>query len=178
MIDNILFNKIAAYLSLIKEIKKPFGKIQLILCGDFYQLPPITNTYCFNSNIWNKLNLRKVELKKQMRQINDEYFQYVLEQVKINNITNDIFLKLSELKNKTIHKDIKPTILYSKNIDVEKINQNEFLTEKEARELLQKKATWFWQMRKDGLLPFRKIGKSIYYSKKEINHLLETSKQK
>jgi len=127
MIDNILFNKIAAYLSLIKEIKKPFGKIQLILCGDFYQLPPITNTYCFNSNIWNKLNLRKVELKKQMRQINDEYFQYVLEQVKINNITNDIFLKLSELKNKTIHKDIKPTILYSKNIDVEKINQNEFL---------------------------------------------------
>ena len=60
----------------------------------------------------------------------------------------------------------------------DKLNQNEFLTEKEARELLQKKATWFWQMRKDGLLPFRKIGKSIYYSKKEINQLLENSKQK
>jgi predicted DNA-binding transcriptional regulator AlpA len=57
-------------------------------------------------------------------------------------------------------------------------NQNEFLTEKAAREFLQKKTTWFWQMRKDGLLPFRKIGKSIYYSKKEINQLLETSKQK
>lgn len=57
-------------------------------------------------------------------------------------------------------------------------NQNEFLTEKAAMELLQKKTTWFWQMRKDGLLPFRKIGKSIYYSKKEINQLLETSKQK
>jgi predicted DNA-binding transcriptional regulator AlpA len=42
---------------------------------------------------------------------------------------------------------------------------------------LQKKTTWFWQMRKDGLLPCRKIGKSIYYSKKEINQLLETSKQ-
>ena len=60
----------------------------------------------------------------------------------------------------------------------EHLNQNEFLTEREARELLQKKTTWFWQMRKDGLLPFRKIGKSIYYSKKEINQLLETSKQK
>ena len=59
----------------------------------------------------------------------------------------------------------------------EHLNQNEFLTEKAARELLQKKTTWFWQMRKDGLLPFRKIGKSIYYSKKEINQLLETSKQ-
>ena len=60
----------------------------------------------------------------------------------------------------------------------DKLSQNEFLTEKEARELLQKKTTWFWQMRKDGLLPFRKIGKSIYYSKKEINQLLENSKQK
>lgn len=55
-------------------------------------------------------------------------------------------------------------------------NQNEFLTEKEARGILQKKTTWFWQMRKNGVLPFRKIGKSIYYSKKEINQLLETSK--
>ena len=127
MIDNVLFNKIAAYLSLIKGIKKPFGKIQLILCGDFYQLPPVENTYCFNSNIWNRLNLQKIELKKQMRQIDDSYFQYMLEQVKINNITDDIFSKLSELKNKTIHSEIKPTILYSKNVDVNKINQNEFL---------------------------------------------------
>ncbi len=60
----------------------------------------------------------------------------------------------------------------------DKLSQNEFLTEKEARELLQKKTTWLWQMRKEGLLPFRKIGKSIYYSKKEINQLLENSKQK
>jgi predicted DNA-binding transcriptional regulator AlpA len=59
----------------------------------------------------------------------------------------------------------------------EHLSQDEFLTEKEARVFLQKKTTWFWQMRKDGLLPFRKIGKSIYYSKKEINQLLETSKQ-
>lgn len=127
MVDNILFNKIAAYLSLIKGIKKPFGKIQLILCGDFYQLPPIHNTYCFESNIWNKLNLIKVELKKQMRQIDDSYFQYMLEQIKINNISNDIYSKLSELTNKQINTEIRPTILFSKNVDIDKINQNEFL---------------------------------------------------
>ena len=127
MIDNILFNKIAAYLSLIKEVKKPFGKIQLILCGDFYQLPPIENTYCFNSNIWNRLNFQKIELKKQMRQQYDKEFQYMLEQIKINNITNDIFSKLTKLKNKTINSEIQPTILYSKNIDIDKINQNKFL---------------------------------------------------
>ena len=55
-------------------------------------------------------------------------------------------------------------------------SQNDFITENEAKELLHKKSTWFWKMRKDKILPFRKIGKSIYYSKKEINHLLENSK--
>ena len=53
---------------------------------------------------------------------------------------------------------------------------NEFITESQAKEILQKKSTWFWQMRKNGMLPFRKIGKSIYYSKTEINQLLENSK--
>ena len=130
MVDNIFFNKIAAYLSLIKEVKKPFGKIQLILCGDFYQLPPIENTYCFNSNIWNRLNIQTIELKQQMRQQYDKEFQYILEQVKINNITNNIYSKLLELKNtnnKNINSEIRPTILYSKNINVDQINQNEFL---------------------------------------------------
>ena len=56
------------------------------------------------------------------------------------------------------------------------ITQNEFITESQAKEILQKKSTWFWQMRKIGVLPFRKIGKSIFYSKTEMNQLLENSK--
>ena len=54
--------------------------------------------------------------------------------------------------------------------------QNDFITENEAKERLHKKSTWFWQMRKNGMLPYRKIGKSIYYSITEINQLLENSK--
>lgn len=60
--------------------------------------------------------------------------------------------------------------------DGRQVIQNEFITESQAKEILQKKSTWFWQMRKTGILPFRKIGKSIYYSKNEINQLLENSK--
>lgn len=130
MIDDILFNKIAAYLSLIKEIKKPFGKIQLILCGDFYQLPPIENTYCFNSKIWDKLNIKTILLTKQMRQLYDQEFQYILEQIKINNITDEIYSKLLELKNSSSNNSmttIIPTILYSKNIDIDKINEDQFI---------------------------------------------------
>jgi ATP-dependent exoDNAse (exonuclease V) alpha subunit len=126
MIDNVLFSKIAAYLSLIKQIKKPFGNVQIILCGDFFQLAPINNDYCFTSKIWSKLKINIVELKMQMRQLNDEKLKYIIENVKINNITDEIYEELEKLKYNKIDSDIKPTILYSKNIDVDKINQQEF----------------------------------------------------
>jgi hypothetical protein len=48
-----------------------------------------------------------------------------------------------------------------------------YITEKKAIELINKKSTWFWQMRKSGKLPFKKIGRTIYYSFSEINSLLE-----
>lgn len=126
MIDNKLFNKIAAYLSLIKEIKKPFGGIQLILCGDFYQLPPINNTYCFNSNIWNRLKINTIELTEKMRQIDDFKFQKLLDDIKINNITDNVYSELKLLKKNKLNSDIKPTIIYSKNVDVNSINNSEF----------------------------------------------------
>lgn len=126
MIDNILFSKIAAYLSLIKQIKKPFGGIQIILCGDFYQLPPINNTYCFKAKIWNKLRINTIVLKNAMRQIDDKKFQIILENIKINNITDEIYNELQKLQYNKLNSDITPTILYSKNIDIDKINNKEF----------------------------------------------------
>lgn len=53
-----------------------------------------------------------------------------------------------------------------------------FVTEKEARLLFNRKSTWFWQMRKNGILPFSKIGKSIYYSVNDIDALIENNKTK
>tara|TARA_Y100000748_G_scaffold266478_1_gene236897 strand:+ start:433 stop:1680 length:1248 start_codon:yes stop_codon:yes gene_type:complete len=69
-------------LQLTKNNKKPFGGIQIILIGDLYQLPPvITNDeedvmnrlypdghFFFNSNVVNKIDLIKFELKHVYRQ--------------------------------------------------------------------------------------------------------------
>jgi len=52
----------------------------------------------------------------------------------------------------------------------------DFITEKEAKEIFKRKSTWFWQMRKAGILPFSKVGKSTYYSIKDLNAVLENSK--
>lgn len=126
MMDDILFNKIGAYLSLIKEIKKPFGKIQLILCGDFFQLPPVNNDYCFKSNIWNMLKIKIIELKQPMRQQNDLELQELLHNIKINNITDNVYNKLKTRMIKPLNTKIQATKLYSKNIDIDRINKQEF----------------------------------------------------
>lgn len=52
----------------------------------------------------------------------------------------------------------------------------DYITEKQAKELLKKKSTWFWSMRKTGQLKFSKIGKAIYYSKSDIMKLFEQNK--
>lgn len=54
--------------------------------------------------------------------------------------------------------------------------ENGFITEKQAMSLFKRRSTWFWQMRKCGALPYSKVGKSIYYSLKDIEALLESSK--
>jgi hypothetical protein len=51
---------------------------------------------------------------------------------------------------------------------------NGFITEKDAITIINKKSTWFWQMRKTGQLRFKKIGQTIYYSVDDINSLLQS----
>ena len=73
-------------LQLTKGNKRPFGGIQIVLIGDLYQLPPvITNDeedvmnklypdghFFFNSNVINKIDLIKFELKHVYRQSDEE----------------------------------------------------------------------------------------------------------
>ncbi|CAH0563392.1 unnamed protein product [Brassicogethes aeneus] len=44
MVDGGYFEKIEAVARHVRKNDKPFGGIQLILCGDFFQLPPVTKS--------------------------------------------------------------------------------------------------------------------------------------
>jgi len=52
------------------------------------------------------------------------------------------------------------------------------IPENEAKELLNKGSTWFWNKRKSGELNGRKFGNKWYYSRSEIQNLIENGKQK
>jgi ATP-dependent DNA helicase PIF1 len=74
--------------------QKPFGGIQLVFTGDFYQLPPVGNgnteesTFCFESLKWyNTFTIdNHIELTTMFRQ-NDPIFQSILLNIRKGNIT-------------------------------------------------------------------------------------------
>lgn len=127
MMDNELFDVINQLLMRIKGNEKPFGGVQLLLVGDFYQLPPITGDYCFTSPNWNKLELKIVVLTELIRQKDDNVLQRILEEIRNGKPSDETMKILEDLKNtKFTNKQIKPTRLYPINKNVDKINNYEF----------------------------------------------------
>lgn len=127
MMDNELFELINELLKKIKGNSRIFGGVQMILVGDFYQLPPINGDFCFVSPIWILLNLKKVVLIDLIRQKDDNKLQEILCEIRNGSIKKETFEFLEGLKEKEFkNKEIIPTRLYPININVDKINNYEF----------------------------------------------------
>lgn len=129
MMDNQLFELINNLLKYIKKNDMVFGGIQVILVGDFHQLPPIENDYCFTSPIWNDLALSSIVLTEIIRQKDDDELKKILEEIRNENITENTMeiLKNLVITDKKYKEDeIKPTRLYPINVNVDKINAYEY----------------------------------------------------
>ena len=78
MLDSETMKYIDTVLRKVREKNLPFGGIQTILIGDFFQLPPVKKNlkdsdFCFNSQTWKELNLAPVVLKEVKRQTDKEF---------------------------------------------------------------------------------------------------------
>jgi ATP-dependent DNA helicase PIF1 len=107
----------------IRGNEKPFGGIQLLFSGDFYQLPPIENdSFCFESPLWNKIFKKEnqIEFKTIFRQ-KDDTFQNILNEIRVGTLTkeNEIILKRYLNRN---HKEVKPAKLYPLRYKVDNMN--------------------------------------------------------
>ncbi len=111
----------------IKQDSRPFGGMQVILCGDFFQLPPIPeqgqeqSNFAYKSDSWEELNLTICYLQEQHRQIDDSFLK-VLNDIRSQDVTEYTFEKLQTRLNKEIQNGLRPTKLYTHNIDVNTIN--------------------------------------------------------
>ena len=129
MLSPILFDKLEEIARRVRYDERPFGGIQLILSGDFLQLPCVNSDYfCFESKTWNKCipDGNIIYLNEIMRQENIE-FQNCLNNVRLGLLTKTTKKLLEtrigiELKNDF---GIKPTKLFSTNYSVDLINDEE-----------------------------------------------------
>ena len=52
MLNAKFWEKVDKVFRAIRGVDKPFGGIQMILSGDFFQLPPINSKYLFETDLW------------------------------------------------------------------------------------------------------------------------------
>ena len=142
MINAELLDLISEYLSKIRECDLPFGGCQVVLCGDFCQLPPVEGKYCFVSASWKAANIQTIVLEELVRQDGDPVFQLVLDEVRWGNCSDETLATLQKQKDKEFENGIVPTKLFSINADVDRINQREYekLVESGAEKRLYKTA--------------------------------------
>ena len=91
----------------IRRSSKPFGGIQLIFSGDFYQLPPVGNeddpdssSFCFESTAWNQSFDHQIKLIKIFRQRDPEYAS-ILNQVREGRIKKSANARLEQCVGRT-----------------------------------------------------------------------------
>lgn len=112
-----------------KDIR-PFGAIQVIFTGDFYQLPPVgkeeepeTCQFCFESSLWNDIFPNQIQLVRIFRQ-DDDLYKKILNQIRIGRLTKSVVQKLKEYVGRKVNEDaeILPTILYPTRKRVDDMN--------------------------------------------------------
>lgn len=95
------------------------GGTQVIFCGDFYQLPPIGEDWCFKSDVWKKLHLSYIRFDKGARYQEGPTFDF-LGRLRVNKLSAEDKGLLKSRKDAFDNKEhkslsIAPIVLYSTN---------------------------------------------------------------
>lgn len=125
MVDAVLFDKLEAVAKDIRRNTRAFGGIQLVLTGDFYQLPPVDSApkFAFEANSWNRVVTKQIELKKVFRQT-DMTFVKLLNELRTGHCTDETRRVLKSLERVPNYPNdgIEPTHLYSRRQEVDNAN--------------------------------------------------------
>lgn len=129
MISGEMFELLNFKAKISRHNKEPFGGLQIIVIGDFYQLPPVKGTYAFESQAWKEANFKVLNLVEVKRQ-NDIDFINALNDVRLGRWNNHV-KKIFQNK-KADHKHL-PLSLFSKNSKVS--NLNNFVQKKRGKKV-------------------------------------------
>lgn len=130
MMDGRLFDVLERIARQVRGVDRPFGGIQLVLSGDFHQLPPVTTggpsssrQFAFQANSWSRCITACIELRTVFRQSDTEFIK-LLSQVRQGKVDNSMLSMLKSRCTLPLNLDdgILPTSLFTHRADVDTIN--------------------------------------------------------
>ncbi|XP_042635515.1 ATP-dependent DNA helicase PIF1 [Catharus ustulatus] len=128
MVDGKFFDKLEAVARAVRKQDEPFGGIQLIICGDFLQLPPVCKAneetkFCFQAKSWRKCIHINMELTEVRRQT-DKTFVSLLSAIRLGRCTEEVTRQLMQTAAHRSERDgIVATRLCTHKDDVEVTNE-------------------------------------------------------
>ncbi|KAM9934001.1 hypothetical protein OXX80_006391 [Metschnikowia pulcherrima] len=84
MLSDDVLEKIDSQARAFRKSDQVFGNLQLIVCGDFYQLPPVNGKFCFLSKVW---KFTPYVLTEVFRQNKDQQFVALLNELRFGNVS-------------------------------------------------------------------------------------------
>lgn len=113
----------------VRKNEHPFGGLQVVFSGDFFQLPPVARgkedgRFAYEAEIWSQMNLKVCYLEEQHRH-EDKKFLALLNSLRSRKDLETAKKSLKTRLNKEIKSNIKPTKLYTHNFDVDAYNNLE-----------------------------------------------------
>lgn len=122
MLDGRLFDDLEALARQLRRDMRFFGGIQLVLSGDFFQLPPVSRDrsdvkLCFESAAWRRGVRDIVVLKEVFRQTNQEFID-ILNAFRVGQPTDKMVATLNERYSSSAELDWSAIHIFTHNNDV------------------------------------------------------------
>ncbi len=129
MLDSARLHLIHRITKHIRSSFEPFGGLQVIVCGDFFQLPPVSaagerdREFAFEGRGWELLNPTICYLSEQHRQSDKEYLA-VLQSIR-SGVPNAKTIEMLQGRLNASIKDMMPARLFSHNVNVDAFNEKQ-----------------------------------------------------
>lgn len=128
MLHDFRLDMVEAVLRQVRDVSEPFGGVQVVLCGDFFQLPPVNRregrqgSFVTASQAWQLGNFEVCYLEKQYRQVGDQDYTDILNGIRAGFLSRT---QLDALQARTQAVDdpfAAKTRLLTVNVDVDSVN--------------------------------------------------------
>ena len=132
MFDAERFDLLERVARLARGSWEPFGGLQVVLCGDFFQLPPVAAAneplpkFVYKSANWKSMNLKVCYLHEQYRQGDDEFLR-ILNSIRDASVDETVVNRLHQCRTTVFPSTPVSRVvkLYSHNANVDLENERE-----------------------------------------------------